>query len=123
MFLLTVHNAFIIFHKDRDKLLKYYNNSLYSLNSSITTTIDKTIESIKLPKKDKQFITDYKNKLLARQRDFRLHKNRILNSPYTLKRDFSTSNDKPTIIKYSIKLPDLDEDINNYLNLLKDELT
>ena len=123
MFLLTVHDAFIIFHKDRDKLLKYYNNSLYSLNSSITTTIDKTIESIKLPKKDKQFITDYKNKLLARQRDFRLHKNRILNSPYTLKRDFSTSNDKPTIIKYSIKLPDLDEDINNYLNLLKDELT
>jgi hypothetical protein len=27
------------------------------------------------------------------------------------------------MIKYSIKLPDLDEDINNCLNLLKDELT
>jgi hypothetical protein len=121
-FILTIHDAFMVYEEDSIMITQEYNKELYKYNSKIVDLIDDVIDKIKFTKKDNEFIINYQEKLKFRRTIYKNMSSELLNSKFSLKRGYHTSKVNNEIIRYEIKLSSLDTELRYFLKLLVDEI-
>jgi uncharacterized protein YjbI with pentapeptide repeats len=121
-FILTIHDAFMVYEEDSIMITQEYNKELYRYNSKIIDLIDDVIDKVKFTKTDNEFIINYQEKLKCRRKIYRNMSSELLNSKFSLKRGYHTSKENNEIIRYEIKLSSLETSLPYFLQLLLNEI-